>query len=213
MNRLREVHRACPGDCGRLWHSSATESSGGSADRSARCVAANAFVRCTLLGLAGTLAVLPSRAVDGLSLHGSDTAAVESCVSGPAIRFEAGDSKALLDDGDRQRVQREMVARYPMLQRDGFEPSYIVLWRKAGSDWLYVTLLANGERPSDLCFTATFTAAAFEFTDALLRKYFALGAQGTRTSHALRRFEPQRGDQRLPCSLANAAAMAPSADV
>jgi hypothetical protein len=59
-----------------------------------------------------------------------------------------------------------------VLQRDGVEPSHIVLWNRGHDEWLYVALLAEPRRAGGLCFTATYTARGFDFTDALLRKYF-----------------------------------------
>jgi hypothetical protein len=139
--------------------------------------------RLRLLALALWIATcaspLAARAADLPPFGRSEGAAIESCVSHEAIRFRSGEQRALLDEPDRRQVHAAMLVRYPILQRDGFEPSYIVLWQKQGSDWLYVTLLANGDKPSEVCFTATFAAGAFEFTGPLLKKYFFLRPERT----------------------------------
>ena len=100
---------------------------------------------------------------------------IVSCISQTSIELGNGDSSAMLDDTDRDRVHDAMRERYPVLQRDGFTPSHILLWQKQGGELLYVTLLANPQRPSELCFTATFSASRFDFTQALQRKYFVSG--------------------------------------
>lgn len=105
-------------------------------------------------------------------------AAIESCVSSQALQFHRDDARAVLDGDDHRQVQAQMQARYPVLGRDGFEPSHIVLWHRQGREWLYVTLLENPVRPGELCFTATFTASALAITPTLLSKYFALRSAG-----------------------------------
>jgi hypothetical protein len=105
-------------------------------------------------------------------------AAIESCVSSQALQFHRDDARAVLDGDDHRQVQAQMQARYPVLGRDGFEPSHIVLWQREGREWLYVTLLENPSRPGELCFTATFTASALAITPTLLSKYFALRSAG-----------------------------------
>jgi len=100
---------------------------------------------------------------------------IASCVSHESLEFGSGDASAMLDDSDRELVNTAMLARYPVLQRDGFMPSHIILWQKQGGDLLYVTLLANPQKPSELCFTATFSASRFDFTQTLQRKYFVSG--------------------------------------
>jgi hypothetical protein len=108
-----------------------------------------------------------------------DAQVIHSCAGGQPIRFAAGDSRALLDETDRRLVHAAMLARYPMLQRDGFAPAQILLWRRAPEEWLYVSLAASPQRPGEACFTATFAAAGFEFTPELERKYFFAGAART----------------------------------
>ena len=97
---------------------------------------------------------------------------IESCVGGAPIRFRADDRRAWLDAADAAAVGAALTRRYPVLDRDGLLPDAIVLWRKPVDGWLYVTLLANPAKPSDVCFTATFAASRFELTAALLNKYF-----------------------------------------
>ena len=103
---------------------------------------------------------------------GSRANAIESCVGGAPIRFRAEDRRAWLDAADAAAVGAALTRRYPVLDRDGLLPDAIVLWRKPVDGWLYVTLLANPAKPSDVCFTATFAANRFELTAALLSKYF-----------------------------------------
>ena len=107
---------------------------------------------------------------------GGTHARIESCVSHDAIEFSIGHNSALLDAGDRLQVTVAMQQRYPMLQADGFAPSHVMLWRRPGADWLFVALLANPHKPGEVCFTATFSAAAFALTPVLLKKYFASAA-------------------------------------
>lgn len=107
---------------------------------------------------------------------GGAHARIESCVSHDAIEFSIGHNSALLDAGDRLQITAAMQQRYPMLHADGFAPSHLLLWRRPGADWLFVALLANPHKPSEVCFTATFSAAVFELTPVLLKKYFASAA-------------------------------------
>ena len=78
----------------------------------------------------------------------------------------------MLDDPDFEFVNAAMLERYPVLQRDSFTPTHIFLWQKQGGELLYVALLANPRQPSEMCFTATFSASRFDFTQSLQRKYF-----------------------------------------
>ena len=100
---------------------------------------------------------------------------IESCVGGAPIRFRADDRRAWLEAADAAAVGSALSRRYPVLDRDGLVPDAIVLWRKPIDGWLFVTLLANPAKPSDVCFTATFAASRFELTGALLVKYFGAG--------------------------------------
>jgi hypothetical protein len=124
-----------------------------------------AFVVRSLLIVAG---VLPAAAKEEPS---TQPRTIASCVSDQALEFRSGDASVMLDDSDRELVNAAMLERYPVLQRDSFTPSHILLWQKQGGELLYVTLLANPQKPSEMCFTATFSATRFEFTQSLLRKY------------------------------------------
>ena len=97
---------------------------------------------------------------------------ISSCAGGPPITLAAADARALLDDEERESLLAEMVARYPVLERDGFAAPAIILWRKGAKDWLYVSLRPNGFTNDVLCFTATFVAGIFQITPALTSKYF-----------------------------------------
>ncbi len=124
-----------------------------------------AFLVPPLLGIA---AAMPCGAVD-------EPRTIASCVSQEALQFKRGDATVLLDDADRDFVNAAMLERYPVLQRDGFVPTHIILWQRQGGELLYVTLLANPQQPSEMCFTATFSASRFDFTQSLQRKYFLPG--------------------------------------
>jgi hypothetical protein len=45
---------------------------------------------------------------------------------------------------------------------------------EARADWLYITLLINPGKPSEVCFTASFVAAKIPITPVMLQKYFGL---------------------------------------
>lgn len=108
----------------------------------------------------------------GVPEHGQ-AIEIGSCAGGPPITLGALDARALLDDDERESVLAEMTARYPVLERDGFAPPVILLWRKPIDEWLYVSLRPNGFPDNALCFTATFVAKVFRITPALTGKYFA----------------------------------------
>lgn len=105
---------------------------------------------------------------------------VESCVGAGRIDFAADDQTALLDDADLKAVHAEMVRQYPMLAKDGFAATHIVLWQRPNDELVYVTLLSDPNLdalPSNAsdrayCFTATFAAAKLAPTPLLRRKYF-----------------------------------------
>ncbi|HSB26093.1 MAG TPA: hypothetical protein VLE94_23565 [Burkholderiaceae bacterium] len=96
---------------------------------------------------------------------------VESCVSTSAIQFDPIDQHVALDADDQTRVQAEMEQRYPVLARDGFPVSRIILWQKKNGESLFITLLEHPDKPDESCFTATFVAARFTGIEALRRKY------------------------------------------
>ena len=102
-------------------------------------------------------------------------AALDSCAGGATIQFQAEDRRVVLEAADAAAVGSALARRYPVLDRDGLLPDGVVLWRKPSIGWLFVTLLANPAKPTDVCFTATFVADRFEITAALLVKYFGAG--------------------------------------
>ena len=112
---------------------------------------------------------------DTRPFSGSRTSTIESCVGGAPIQFRPDDRRVRLEAADAAAVGAALTRRYPVLDRDGLLPDAIVLWRKPVDGWLYVTLLGNPAKPSDVCFTATFAANRFELTAALLIKYFGAG--------------------------------------
>lgn len=119
----------------------------------------------------------PAQALEeGRPFPGSRADAIEGCAAGPAIRFSPADRRAILDAADAAAVSAALVQRYPMVERDGLAPQRLVLWHKPGADWLYIALLENPARPSEVCYTATFVAARFDLTLPLLVKYFGAGA-------------------------------------
>jgi len=98
--------------------------------------------------------------------------AIESCVDRTTLRFGPGERRAILDAEDTETVGVALMRRYPAFAQVGFAPQAIVLWRKPGADWLYVTLLVNPGKPGEVCFTASFVAARIEATPVMLKKYF-----------------------------------------
>ena len=138
--------------------------------------------RC-LAFVALALAGVSARSQEPAPLHIFDKAGtralIESCVSHDTIEFSIGHNSALLDAEDHLQVSAAMLRRYPVLQADGFAPSHLLLWRRPGADWLFVALLANPHKPSEVCFTATFSAGVFELTPGLLKKYFVSAAART----------------------------------
>lgn len=137
---------------------------------------------------AGGLAFLLSVLVAGAASAGPRPLAVDGWQRLPAIDSGPGtsmrncagadqlsfgnDPRAMLDDHDRDRVQAAMLKQFPVLQRHGFGASAIIVWQRDRQDWLYVALAHEGEDPREACYTATFSAAVFDFTPVLLRKYF-----------------------------------------
>jgi hypothetical protein len=98
--------------------------------------------------------------------------AIESCVDGTTLRFGNDERRALLDSVDTATVGEALLRRYPAFAQSGLAPQAIVLWRKPGAEWLYVTLLVNPGKPGEVCFTASFVAARIAATPVLLKKYF-----------------------------------------
>ncbi|HEX7436681.1 MAG TPA: hypothetical protein VF308_08240 [Caldimonas sp.] len=134
--------------------------------------------RRPLLGMALLAAWLASGAEareDGRPFPTARTDAIESCVEGQAIRFHPEHRRVVLDAADAAAVGAALVRRYPIIERDGLAPQRIVLWRKPAAGWLYIALLENPARQGEVCYTATFVAARFDLTPALLEKYFGAG--------------------------------------
>ena len=98
--------------------------------------------------------------------------AIESCVDSTTLRFGRDERRAILDAADTEAVGEALLRRYPAFAQGGMAPQAIVLWRKPGADWLYITLLVNPGKPGEVCFTASFTAARIAITPVMLKKYF-----------------------------------------
>jgi len=101
---------------------------------------------------------------------------IASCVSDARISFGPGDHSAVLDDTDARAVSAAITRLYPVVERDGALPSRVLLWQPRSGEMLYVALLANPDRPTEQCFTATFAASKFDATLLLRSKYFFSGA-------------------------------------
>jgi len=97
---------------------------------------------------------------------------IESCVSADALSIASADRHAFVDEADRADVAAAIAGRFPLLQRDGFEPSRLLLWERPGSGWVYVAVIENPEKRGEMCFTATVTAATVGITREVLKKYF-----------------------------------------
>jgi hypothetical protein len=100
---------------------------------------------------------------------------IENCVGDETIELHAGTDSALLDDLERAQIHTAMLARFKQLAGDGFAPTAIVLWRSPSFGWIYLALKSHAEKPGKLCSAASFSAAQFELTGTLLRKYFLAG--------------------------------------
>jgi len=100
--------------------------------------------------------------------------AIESCVDSTTLRFGKDERRAILDADDTETVGEALLRRYPAFAQGGLAPQAIVLWRKPGADWLYVTLLINPGKPGEVCFTASFVAAKIPITPVMLKKYFGV---------------------------------------
>lgn len=88
------------------------------------------------------------------------------------VAYRHGSSGALLDASDRARVMAAIFERYPMLRRDGLQPSAIAVWRRPGGNWLYATLIPQPDAPTRSCFSANVTAEGLAPTPSVLKKYF-----------------------------------------
>lgn len=136
--------------------------------------AIDVIVRRVCTGLAGSL-LCASACAQTDSPPGSSNTYVENCIGAETIELHAGEDSALLDPADSARTFAAMLKRYPMLERDGFAPTAIVLWRKPESGWVYLALNSHPDKPGKVCSAATFSAGVFEFSATLLRKYFFAG--------------------------------------
>ncbi len=143
------------------------------------------FVRSALLGMTGVLAAAgPEVAAQGPAgppavATGETATGLPSCTGNGSLELNVRDDTAMLDDTDRAVLGAAMLQRYPMLGRDGFAPAGILLWRRQGGPWLYVTLAKSSAPGAGWCFTATFAGNVFDATSALVRKYFFAGADRT----------------------------------
>ncbi len=128
--------------------------------------------------LAGALLAVASLAVGSASAATFSAAAIdaiESCVDASSpIRFAAGERRVSLEVNDAAEVATALLGRYPAAAQTGFAPDGIVLWAKPGDGWVYIALITNPDNSDEVCFVATFSAAKFEFTTALSRKYFGV---------------------------------------
>ena len=68
-----------------------------------------------------------------------------------------------------------MIRRYPVIETDGFPSSRIILWQRRAGELVYIAVIDNPSKPSESCFTATFSAERFDMTLLLRRKYLAPG--------------------------------------
>lgn len=102
--------------------------------------------------------------------------AVASCVGSATSASLEVDSHVELDADDARVVAAAIVARYPVIANDGLTPQRLLLAKQAGGAWLYVSLRADAGKPGGVCSTASVVAGRFEFTPALVRKYFGVDA-------------------------------------
>jgi hypothetical protein len=100
---------------------------------------------------------------------------IENCIGSDIVELHAGIDSALLDAPERAQIHAAMLARYQSLAADGFAPTAIVLWRSPSFGWVYLALKGHAEKPGKLCSVASFSAAQFDLTATLLRKYFLAG--------------------------------------
>jgi hypothetical protein len=138
-----------------------------------RCADFTDLLRHAALALACSVECLPHAQADEAPL--APVTYVENCVGSDIVELHAGIDSALLDDPERAQIHAAMLARYQQLAADGFAPTAIVLWRSPSFGWIYLALKSHAEKPGKLCSVASFSAAQFELTATLLRKYFLAG--------------------------------------
>ena len=114
----------------------------------------------------------PRLAAQGFAATPAPTVTIETCVDGERFELHAGADSAVLDEPDRAGVQSALLDRYPAFGRDGQALAAVVLWRKPDTGWVYLALKPHPDKPGKVCSAASFSAAAFDFSAALQRKYF-----------------------------------------
>jgi hypothetical protein len=97
---------------------------------------------------------------------------LENCISADALNVASGDRHAFVEPGDVAGIAAAIAERFPLLQRDGFEPSRLLLWERPGAGWVYVAVIENPHKRGEMCFTATITAGTVAITRDVLKKYF-----------------------------------------
>ena len=98
---------------------------------------------------------------------------IENCVSVDWIHFGKNDRSVTLDDADHRLVRAEMIRRYPVIETDGFPSSRTILWQRQSGELLYIAVIDNPAKPSESCFTATFSAERFDMSLLMRKKYLA----------------------------------------
>ncbi len=133
-------------------------------------------VRVAGFGMAAALCLPPWAGAVGHAARepAAATVSVPNCIGRDTIAYQPGDTGTVLDSGDREVVTREILARYPMLARDGLAPTAVVLWHEPLGEWLYAALQPHPERPDLLCFSANVVADDLGVTTHLLKKYFLI---------------------------------------
>ena len=106
----------------------------------------------------------------------ASAAAPMQCIGDDRLPVPPGGPRAWLDARDLSEVSAALLARFPVLQRDGLAPQAVLLWRHAAGDWRYAALVADPRRAGDLCVAASFAGAAIGGTDDLVRKYLPAAA-------------------------------------
>jgi hypothetical protein len=137
--------------------------------------AALADVRRTVLVLAAAWGLCCTVHAQAEDAPAAPPTYIENCIGSDVVELHAGTDSALLDESERSQIHAAMLARFKQLAADGFAPTAIVLWRSPSFGWIYLALKSHAEKPGKLCSAASFSAAQFELTATLLRKYFLAG--------------------------------------